>query len=130
MGVTAGLTLPIFDSGRLNAELDIAQAQNNLSVARYNKAVVDAVNQVARTASEVETLTAKNQHQQSVEKEAARVVALAQARFRAGIIAGSRVSEARIPALREQLTGVMLKGQYVDATLQLTSALGGGYHQG
>lgn len=40
------------------------------------------------------------------------------------------MSEARIPALREQLTGVMLKGQYVDATLQLTSALGGGYHQG
>ena len=30
MGVTAGLTLPIFDSGRLNANLDIAQAQNNL----------------------------------------------------------------------------------------------------
>ncbi len=45
MGVTAGLTLPIFDSGRLNANLDIAQAQNNLSVANYNKAVVDAVNQ-------------------------------------------------------------------------------------
>jgi outer membrane protein TolC len=59
MGVTAGLTLPIFDSGRLNANLDSAQAQNNLSVANYNKAVVEAVNQVARTASEVETLTAK-----------------------------------------------------------------------
>ncbi|MDW9199381.1 hypothetical protein SE959_10220 [Escherichia coli] len=25
MGVTAGLTLPIFDSGRLNANLDIAK---------------------------------------------------------------------------------------------------------
>lgn len=130
MGVTAGLTLPIFDSGRLNASLDIAQAQNNLSVANYNKAVVEAVNQVARTASEVETLTAKNRHQQQVEKDAARVVALAQARFSAGIVAGSRVSEARIPALREQLAGVLLKGQYVDATLQLTSALGGGYHHG
>ncbi|AXO39760.1 multidrug resistance outer membrane protein MdtQ [Enterobacter hormaechei] len=130
MGVTAGLTLPIFDSGRLNANLDIAQAQNNLSVANYNKAVVDAVNQVARTASEVETLTAKNQHQQQIEKDAARVVALAQARFSAGIIAGSRVSEAKIPALKERFTGLMLKGQYVDATLQLTSALGGGYHHG
>lgn len=130
MGVTAGLTLPIFDSGRLNANLDIAQAQNNLFVANYNKAVVDAVNQVARTASEVETLTAKNQHQQQIEKDAARVVALAQARFSAGIIAGSRVSEAKIPALKERITGFMLKGQYVDATLQLTSALGGGYHHG
>ncbi|MFH5067396.1 multidrug resistance outer membrane protein MdtQ [Enterobacter cloacae complex sp. 2024EL-00215] len=130
MGVTAGLTLPIFDSGRLNANLDIAQAQNNLSIANYNKAVVDAVNQVARTASEVETLTAKNQHQQQVEKDAARVVALAQARFSAGIIAGSRVSEAKIPAFREHIAGLMLQGQYVDATLQLTSALGGGYHHG
>ena len=130
MGVTAGLTLPIFDSGRLNANLDIAQAQNNLSVANYNKAVVNAVNQVARTASEVETLTAKNQQQQQVEKDAARVVALAQARFSAGIIAGSRVSEAKIPALKEHIATLTLKGQYVDATLQLTSALGGGYHHG
>lgn len=128
MGVTAGLTLPVFDSGRLNANLDIAQAQNNLSVANYNKAVVEAVNQVARTASEVKTLTAKNQHQRKVEKDAARVVGLAQARFSAGIIAGSRVSEAKIPALKEQIAGLMLQGQYVDATLQLTSALGGGYH--
>ncbi|EOF7239056.1 multidrug resistance outer membrane protein MdtQ [Enterobacter roggenkampii] len=130
MGVTAGLTLPIFDSGRLNAGLDIAQAQNNLSVANYNKAVVEAVNQVAHTASEVETLMAKNSHQQQVEKDAARVVALAQARFSAGIVAGSRVSEARIPALKEHLEGLLLKGQYVDATLQLTSVLGGGYHHG
>ncbi len=130
MGVTAGLTLPIFDSGRLNSNLDIAQAQSNLSVANYNKAVVEAVNQVARTASEVETLMAKNQHQQKIEADAERVVALAQARYRAGIVAGSRVSEARLPALKEQLAGLTLQGQYIDATLQLTSALGGGYQHG
>jgi efflux transporter, outer membrane factor (OMF) lipoprotein, NodT family len=130
MGVTGGFTLPIFDSGRLNAQLDIAQAQNNLSVADYNKAVVDAVNQVARTASEVETLTSKNQQHQRVEHDAARVVTLAQARFNAGLIAGSRVSEAKIPALQEKISRLTLKGQYLDATLQLTSALGGGYHHG
>ncbi|MDR2264600.1 MAG: multidrug resistance outer membrane protein MdtQ [Enterobacter asburiae] len=130
MGVTAGFTLPIFDSGRLNAELDIAKAQNNLSIADYNKAVVDAVNQVARTASEVETLASKNQQQQKVERDAARVVNLAQARFSAGLIAGSRVSEAKIPALQEKIAGLTLKGQYLDASLQLTSALGGGYHHG
>ena len=56
--------------------------------------------------------------------------ALAQARFSAGIIAGSRVSEARIPALKEHLAGLMLQGEYIDTTLQLTSALGGGYHHG
>ncbi|CDL33794.1 RND efflux system, outer membrane lipoprotein,NodT family [Enterobacter hormaechei] len=36
----------------------------------------------------------------------------------------------KIPALKERIAGLMLKGQYVDATLQLTSALGGGYHHG
>ncbi len=70
MGLSAGLTLPVFDSGRLNANLDIASAQNNLSVAKYNKAVVDAVNRVAKTASQVETLMEKNQQQQQVEKDA------------------------------------------------------------
>ncbi|QXA46664.1 MULTISPECIES: multidrug resistance outer membrane protein MdtQ [Citrobacter] len=128
MGVTAGLTLPIFDSGRLNANLDITKAQSNLTVANYNKAVVDAVNDVARAASQVETLAQKNQHQQQIEHDAQRVVGLAQARYSAGIIAGSRVSEAKIPALREQLNGLVLQGQWLDASIQLTSALGGGYH--
>ncbi|MGY9368295.1 multidrug resistance outer membrane protein MdtQ [Citrobacter pasteurii] len=128
MGVTAGLTLPIFDSGRLNANLDITKAQSNLTVANYNKAVVDAVNDVARAASQVETLAQKNQHQQQIEHDAQCVVGLAQARYSAGIIAGSRVSEAKIPALREQLNGLVLQGQWLDASIQLTSALGGGYH--
>ncbi|HGW5056910.1 TPA: multidrug resistance outer membrane protein MdtQ [Citrobacter koseri] len=128
MGVTAGLTLPIFDSGRLNASLDIAKAQSNLSVANYNKAVVDAVNDVARAASQVETVAEKNQHQRQIEHDAQRVVGLAQARFNAGIIAGSRVSQAKIPALREHCNGLILQGQWLDASIQLTSALGGGYH--
>ncbi|ECD9159376.1 multidrug resistance outer membrane protein MdtQ [Salmonella enterica] len=127
-GITGGLTLPIFDSGRLNANLDIAKAQSNLSIANYNKAVVDAVNDVARAASQVERLAQKNQHQQQIEHDAQRVVGLAQARFNAGIIAGSRVSEAKIPALREQCNGLLLQGQWLDASIQLTSALGGGYH--
>ena len=128
MGVTAGLTLPIFDSGRLNANLDIASAQNNLSIAKYNKAVVDAVNQVAKTASQVETLMAKNQQQAQVEKDVQRVVNLAQQRKNAGIISGAKVSVAKLPALQERIGAIRLHGQWIDASIQLTSALGGGYH--
>ncbi|MDM2741684.1 MULTISPECIES: multidrug resistance outer membrane protein MdtQ [unclassified Citrobacter] len=128
LGVTAGLTLPIFDSGRLNANLDITKAQSNLTVANYNKAVVDAVNDVARAVSQVATLAQKNQHQQQIEHDAQRVEGLAQARFNAGIIAGSLVSQAKIPALREHCNALILQGQWLDASIQLTSALGGGYH--
>lgn len=128
MGLTAGLTLPIFDSGRLNANLDIASAQNNLSIANYNKAVVDAVNQVAKTASQVETLMAKNQQQAKVEQNAQRVVNMAQQRMNVGIIPGSKVSLAKLPALNERIDALRLHGQWLDASIQLTSALGGGYH--
>ncbi|EHC55686.1 multidrug resistance system protein, partial [Salmonella enterica subsp. enterica serovar Inverness str. R8-3668] len=72
---------------------------------------------------QVETLAQKNQHQQQIEHDSQRVVGLAQARFNAGIIAGSRVSEAKIPALREQCNGLLLQGQWLDASIQLTSAL-------
>lgn len=128
MGVTAGLTLPIFDSGRLNANLDIASAQSGLSIARYNKAVVDAVNQVAHDATQVETLMQKSARQKQVHHDASRIVALAEARMKAGLIAGSRVNQARIPALQEEINGLKLQGQWLDASIQLTSALGGGYH--
>ncbi|MEO3991099.1 multidrug resistance outer membrane protein MdtQ [Pseudocitrobacter cyperus] len=127
MGVTAGLTLPIFDSGRLNANLDIASAENNYSIARYNKAVVDAVNQVAKCASQVETLMAKNQQQVKVQHDAGRVASLAQARLKVGIISDAQYSHAKLPALREQINSLMLQGQWLDASIQLTSALGGGY---
>jgi outer membrane protein TolC len=87
MGVTAGLTLPIFDSGRLNANLDSAQAQNNLCRELQQSGggggeSGGAYGQRSRNPD------GKNRHQQQVEKDAARVVALAQARFRAGILRG------------------------------------------
>ena len=128
MGITAGLTLPIFDSGRLNANLDIADAQRDLSVANYNKAVVDAVNQVAKNASQVETLMEKSQQQQQVISDADRVVQQADARLSAGIISGSQVSLLKLPSLQERINALKLQGQWVDASIQLTSSLGGGYH--
>ena len=46
----------------------------------------------------------------------------------AGIIPGSKVSLAKLPALQERISALRLHGQWVDASIQLTSALGGGYH--
>ncbi len=127
MGVTAGLTLPIFDSGRLNANLDIAKAESNLSIASYNKAVVEAVNDVARAASQVQTLEEKNQHQAQIERDALRVVGLAQGRAltRASLLVPAS-AKPESPALRERANGLLLQGQWLDASIQLTGALGGG----
>lgn len=126
-GAVAGLTLPIFDSGRLNANLDIVRAQSNLSIASYNKAVVGAVNDVEKAASQLNAVAAENQHQLTILKGTNKLKTLAQARFKAGMISGARMSAATLPDLSEQAKAIQLHGQWLNADVQLISALGGGY---
>lgn len=129
-GAVAGLSLPIFDSGRLNANLDIVRAQSNLSIASYNKAVVGAVNDVEKAASQLNAVAAENQHQQAILKGTNKLKTLAQARFNAGMISGARMSAATLPNLSEQAKAIQLHGQWLNADVQLISALGGGYQAG
>jgi NodT family efflux transporter outer membrane factor (OMF) lipoprotein len=126
-GAVAGLSLPIFDSGRLNANLDIVRAQSNLSIASYNKAVVGAVNDVEKAASQLNAIAAENQHQLTILKGTNKLKTLAQARFNAGMISGARMSAATLPDLSEQAKAIQLHGQWLNADVQLISALGGGY---
>jgi len=127
MGVIAGLTLPVFDSGRLNANLDIVRTSSNLSIASYNKAVVDAVTDVVKSASQVQTLSTENAHQQAVVKGSQHLWELTRQRFAVGILSGADVAKAKLPLLQEQATKIQLQGQWVSADIRLTRALGGGY---
>ncbi|SUW64737.1 Multidrug resistance outer membrane protein MdtP precursor [Buttiauxella agrestis] len=129
MGIIGGFTLPIFDSGRLNANLDIVRAESNLSIASYNKAVVGAVNDVEKAASQLNAVAAENQHQKTVLQGTHKLTTLAQARYKAGVISGARFSAATLPELSEQAKAIQLHGQWLNADVQLISALGGGYHQ-
>lgn len=127
MGAIAGLTLPVFDSGRLNANLDIVRANSNLSIASYNKAVVDAVTDVVKSASRVQTLSMENTHQQTVIEGNRHLWNIAQQRFGAGILSGADVARAKLPLLEEQAKTIQLQGQWITADIRLTRALGGGY---
>lgn len=127
MGAIAGLTLPVFDSGRLNANLDIVRANSNLSIASYNKAVVEAVSDVAKSASQVQTLSDQNAHQQAVIDGSQHLYLLAQQRFSAGLLSGAEVAKAKLPLLQEQAKKIQLQGEWLSADIRLIRALGGGY---
>lgn len=127
MGAIAGLTLPVFDSGRLNANLDIVRANSNLSIASYNKAVVEAVSDVAKSASQVQTLSDENAHQQTVLDGSQHIYSLAQQHFSVGIISGAQVAKAKLPLLQEQAKKIQLQGEWISADIRLIRALGGGY---
>lgn len=127
MGAIAGLTLPIFDSGRLNASLDIVRANSNLSIASYNKAVVEAVSDVVKSASQVQTLSDENAHQQTVLDGSQHIYSLAQQRFSVGILSGAQVAKAKLPLLQEQAKKIQLQGEWLSADIRLIRTLGGGY---
>ena len=124
-----GLYLPIFDGGRLNANLHNARSASDMLIEQYNQSVLDAVRDVAVSGSRVQSLEEERKLQ--VEKvEAARFAqASADALHQRGL--GSRLAamESRLPVISEQTALLLVDGQRLHQEIALTKALGGGYQQ-
>jgi NodT family efflux transporter outer membrane factor (OMF) lipoprotein len=121
------LSLPIFDGGKLRANLSGKDAQYDIAVAQYNQALVGALNQVADDLSALQSLHDQLAAQQRAQTAAQQAWDLALQRYQAGI--GSYL-EALV--VRQQLlvanTGMAaLQAQQVDLSVQLIQALGGGF---
>jgi NodT family efflux transporter outer membrane factor (OMF) lipoprotein len=121
------LSLPIFDGGKLRANLSGKDAQYDLAVAQYNQTLVGALNQVADELSALHSVQEQLAAQQRAQDAAQQAWQLAVQRYQAGI--GSYL-EALI--VRQQLLVAnrgmaALQAQQVDLSVQLIQALGGGY---
>ena len=108
-----GLKLPLFDGGRLNANLEGTRAASNMMIERYNQSVLNAVRDVAVNGTRLQTLNDER------EMQAERVEAT---RFQA--------TEARLPVLAEEMSLLMRDSRRVIQSIQLMKSLGGGYQAG
>jgi multidrug efflux system outer membrane protein len=122
-----GLTLPIFDGGRLNANLSGAREGSNLLIEQYNQAVLNAVRDVAQTGSRLQDLDAET----ALQKQRIESVAFArdsvEAHYQRGLTNRLAALEARQPVIAEQVALLTLNGQILSQEIALTKALGGGY---
>lgn len=126
-GAGPALSLPVFDAGRLRANLRAKTADLDAAVESYNLAVLDAVREVA---DQLGTLAAIGQQQR--EQAAAGLAAegahtLAQQRFRAGLANRLTVLQAESAVLAQQRSAVELRWRQLDTQIALVKALGGGY---
>jgi NodT family efflux transporter outer membrane factor (OMF) lipoprotein len=126
-GVGPSLRLPLFDSGRLSANLRGTAAQANEAVAAYNAALLEAVRDASDQLTSVASLQRQHTEQDALLANAQAVQALAQTRFEAGL--GNRLivlgaSQARLQQQRQALD---LRGQRLDAQVSLMRSLGGGW---
>lgn len=126
-GVGPSLRLPLFDSGRLSANLRGTAALANEAVAAYNAALLEAVRDASDQLTSVASLQRQQTEQDALLANAQAVQALAQTRFDAGL--GNRLvvlgaSQARLQQQRQALD---LRSQLLDAQVSLMRSLGGGW---
>ena len=120
------IRLPIFDSGRNQANLDIAQANRDVALAQYEKSIQVAFREVNDALADRVTMQRRLDSQIALVQSASRVLQLSQARFKAGADDFLTVLDAQRSLYAAQQTQIsLLQAEQVNR-IALYKALGGG----
>jgi NodT family efflux transporter outer membrane factor (OMF) lipoprotein len=126
-GFGPALRLPIFDSGRLRANLRGKAADVDAAVASYNGALLGALRDVADQLAGQQSIARQQREQRNAQDAAESAYQLALQRYRAGLGSYLVVLSAEGTVLAQRRLGVDLKARALDNQVQLIRALGGGY---
>jgi len=126
-GVEPAVSLPVFDAGRLRANLRAQAADVDAAVASYNAALIDAVRDVADQVASLHSLSRQAEEQRAAQAAAESAYELAVLRYRAGLGSYLTVLAAETSVLVQRRAGTDLRARRVDTTILLMHALGGGF---
>jgi outer membrane protein, multidrug efflux system len=129
INVIPGLYLPIFDGGRLNANLGATRSASNALIEQYNQAVLNAVRDVAVTGSRLQDLDAEAVLQQQKIEAVSFAQASARAQYERGVASRLTAMDARQTVLVERISMLELDGQRLSQDIAMSKALGGGYRE-
>jgi NodT family efflux transporter outer membrane factor (OMF) lipoprotein len=126
-GAGPALRLPIFDAGRLRANLRVKTADLDAAVESYNAAVLDAVHEVADQIGSLRSVERQQAEQARAQGAAEAAYDLATQRYRAGLGSVMVVLNAEAPVLNQRRAAADLQARALDSQIGLIRALGGGY---
>ncbi|MEY3871614.1 MAG: hypothetical protein RLZZ296_609 [Pseudomonadota bacterium] len=120
------IRLPIFDAGRNQSNLEVAEANQGIALAQYEKVVQTAFREVADAFADRATLAQRLAAQTSLLEATQRTFTLSDARFQAGVDNYLTVLDAQrsLYAAQQTLIGLQLAEQANRITLY--KVLGGG----
>jgi len=127
LGVGPAIHLPIFEGGRLNANLQGREAESDLAVTTYNQTVIDAVRDLADAITSIQGLARTSVEQEAARKATNEAYDLAVIRYRAGLGNYLTVLTAQTQQLVQDRLNVDLAARRFDLDVNLARALGGGY---
>jgi NodT family efflux transporter outer membrane factor (OMF) lipoprotein len=125
-GAGPAIRLPIFDAGRLRANLRGRTADIDAAVQAYNATLADAARDVADHVASLRALDDQVRQQRSALSAAEETHALGLARHRAGIGNELAVLSLESAVLAQRAVGVELRARAFDLDAGLARALGGG----
>ncbi|MER2177527.1 MAG: efflux transporter outer membrane subunit, partial [Stenotrophomonas maltophilia] len=123
------LNLPIFQGGKLRANLGMATADRDIALAQYEKAIQSGFREAADALALNESLAAQLSSQQALVAAAEQAQQLSQARYDAGLDSFLTLLDARRTAYtaRQSLVSTQLAQQ--SNQVALYKVLGGGWHE-
>jgi multidrug efflux system outer membrane protein len=121
------IDLPLFTGGRNRAQLALARASYNETVANYRQTVLGAFQEVEDQIAAQQLLQSQIEAESAAVAAAQRTLEVANNRYKAGLITYLEVAIAQSAALNLERTVVQLRGDKEVAIVGLIRALGGGW---
>jgi NodT family efflux transporter outer membrane factor (OMF) lipoprotein len=121
------LRLPLFDGGRLRANLAAKDADYDLAVEQYNQTLVDAMREVVDQLASLRSVAAQRVELERGLAAARDAYALATERYRAGVASYLQVLAAETPLLEQRNLRANLRARELELSINLIRALGGGF---
>ena len=117
----------VFDAGRRRAQVQIAQAGYDLTVANYRQTSLTAFQEVEDNLSSLRILEQEQAKQHEATEAAQASVALTTNRYKGGLVTYLDVVTAQTIALNNEQSEVGILNRRLSASVQLIRALGGGW---
>jgi multidrug efflux system outer membrane protein len=125
--IGASVAQPLFNGGRLDANVDFARANYDATVATYRRVVLTAMQEVEDGISGLAALERADTQAKAAVASAARVLELATARYELGATTYLDVITAQQSLLAAERLAAQLVGQRLLTSVFLIKALGGGW---
>lgn len=126
-GVGPAIRLPVFDAGRLRANLRGRTADLDAAVESYNAAVLDAIRDAADQVASAQSIARQQQQQRDAQGSAESAYQIAVQRYQAGLGSYLNVLAAETAVLNQRRLAVDLAARALDTQVALARAFGGGY---
>ncbi|WP_161539924.1 TolC family protein [Glaciimonas sp. PCH181] len=125
-GFAPAISLPIFDGGRLRANLGAQTAILDAAIETYNNTLLQSLQSVADQIVKLKSIELQRNQSERAMALAEKSASLAKRGFKAGLTSYLNVIQTQMATLQEQQRVAQTRAAYLDAWAQLMQSLGGG----